>query len=675
VSAVFSDTYLDAAAREAIHRFALRGREILSREARDLLEGVYGLHADGSLEPAHNLPALADPEARQLYQRIQRFTADEVQAGLAPAEAVSKLAREVAFTHLNRLVAFKMLESSRLIREAVGRGPGSNGFKFYLADHPEAEQSWRSGAGDAAYRRFLLWQAGEIAAEIPVLFDPENLASGLFPRPPALAALLDLLNAPELSPAWQAEETIGWVYQYFNEQEKSRIDERLNIGGEVNSQDLPAKTQLFTPRWIVRYLVENTLGRLWICMHPDSTLRDSLHYLVPLADGNLLEEHVRPVREITLLDPACGTMHFGLVAFDLFAAMYQEEIDHAGKPGWPEIPSTTSKDEIASAIIENNLHGIDIDLRAVQLSALTLYLKAKRFYKKTRITDHNLACVDVMPYSTADLGRFILQSHFTDPIFERMLRRIREQLKDIQQVGSLLRIEREISHLVEEQRHKAAQKRQAKSKDKASTASLWSEEETVAMESDYYSLLEAQLLQALDLFRQQAANQGDDMQFFTGEAGKSLRILDLFLHRYDVIVTNPPYLDSRDMNEQLKVFLERHYSNSKRNLYSAFVERALELLDENGRLGILTGQTFMFISSFEQFRKDILQGHVIETLAQFDYGLFKARVDTAAFVLRREADARRRRNNVGNYFRLVHAPDPDSKRIAFEKALAEIKTR
>jgi hypothetical protein len=539
---LFIDEYLTAEVREAIHTLALRGREILSREAGDLLEGVYGLYDNGAIEPPENLPALINPEIRRVYERIRRFIADENQAGLEPGEARRKLAKEVAFTHLNRLAAFKMLESSRLIREAVGRGVSSNGFKFYLADHPQDEQLWRSGQADEAYRHFLLWQAGEIGREIPVLFDPENLASCLFPRPPALNDLLDQLNAPNLAPAWQAEETIGWIYQYFNEQEKSAIDERLNIGGKVYRQDLPAKTQLFTPRWIVRYLVENTLGRLWVSMHPDSSLEHALHYLVPLAENNL-EINVRPVREITLLDPACGTMHFGLVAFDLYAVMYQEEMEHAGRPGWPETPSVASNEEIASAIIENNLHGIDIDLRAVQLSALTLYLRAKRFYKKTRIADHNLACADVMPYSTADLGRFILQSQFAEPIFERMLRRIREQLNDMQQVGSLLRIERELSHLVDEQRHKAEQKRQTKLGNKATMPSLWSEDETATMESDYYRLLEAQLVKALDLFSQQVANQGDDMRFFTGEASKSLRVLDLFLHRYDVIVTNPPYLN------------------------------------------------------------------------------------------------------------------------------------
>lgn len=670
----FTDEALTQPVRDAIHDFALNGRELLIREAQDLLEGTYGLHNDGRLEAPQNLPALGEPALRLTYDRLVRFLADETQAGLPADETVSKLVKEVAFTHLNRLVAFKMLETSKLIREAVGRGMDSNGFKFYLADHPEDESLWRSGEGETAYRRFLLWQAGEIAREIPVLFDAENLASSLFPRHPVLRQILGMLNQPILAAAWSAEETIGWLYQDFNENEKSHIDVRLSTGEKIREKDIPAKTELFTPRWVVRYLVENTLGRIWVQMHPDTSLSTELRYLVPLA-GEMPAELIRPVRTISLLDPACGTMHFGLVAFDSFAEMYREELRNAGRPGWPETPSVMSDADIPAAIIENNLHGIDIDLRAVQLSALTLYLKAKRMNQAARITDHNLACADVMPFSMADLGRFLVQMRFANPIFEKMLRRIREQLGDIQQVGSLLRIERELRDLVDEQRRKDTQKRQAKYGDPNSMPGLLNEDDQAVMEEEYYALLETQLIQALDFFRQQVANQGEDVRFFTGEAAKSLRVLDLFLRKYDVVVTNPPYLDSRDMNDIIKGFLAKEFPLAKRNVYAAFIDRGLEFLSEQGRLGILTGQTFMFISSFEEFRKRLLQETTIETLAQFDYGLFKARVDTTAFVLRRTADVTKRANSVGTYFRLVHAPDADAKRVAFEKALAELKNQ
>ena len=674
----FIDEPLTPEVREAIHSLALQGRELLTREACDLLEGVFGVHADGSLEPVEDLPALAEPEVQRTYLQLTQFLNDETEAGLPPEEAVSKLVSETAFTHLNRLVAFKMFETSKLIREAVGRGPDSNGFKFYLADHPEAEGLWKAGQVEFAYRRYLLWQSGEIAREIPVLFDPENLASRLFPRSPTLNAFLALLNDPDLAPAWQAEETIGWVYQFFNERENEAVFDRLfKQKKKIRRQDIPAATQRYTPRWIVRYLVENTLGRLWVQMHPDSRLADELQYIVP-SGSDVPEEKLRTVKELTLLDPACGTMHFGLVAFDLFVEMYREEIENAGQPGWPAAPSVSTSDEIPAAIIEHNLFGIDIDLRAVQLSALTLYIKAKRLNKKSQISDHNLASADVMPFSTADLGRFIIEMRFANPIFERMLRRIRDQLIDINQIGSLLRIEKELQDLVEDERRKHQRQRQAKYGKMDETLSFLPEIEGDSSETEYYAYLEAQLIQALDFFRKNATERGEDLRFFTGEAAKSLRILDLMLRRYDCVVANPPYMSRRNMNSVLADFLSDHYPDAKGDLYAAFIARCAELANEAGRVGMITQQSFMFISSYEKLRTGLLTEFAIETMAHTGPHAFPEiqgeKVNTTAFVLRREPDPARRANSAGTYFRLVHEPDAEAKKLAFEKALSELKS-
>ncbi len=408
-------------------------------------------------------------------------------------------------------------------------------------------------------------------------------------------------------------------------------------------------------------------------MHPDSDLGPALRYLVPLSAG-APPERLRPVRELSLVDPACGTMHFGLVAFDLLAEMYREELVRAGTPGWPLKASVDTESEIPAAIIENNIFGIDIDLRAVQLSALTLYLKAKRLNKMAKIRDHNLACADVMPFSTADLGRFIIQMRFSNPIFEKMLRRIREQLGDIQQVGSLLRIERELQSLVEEQRRKDEQKRQAKY---GTAPGLFAAQDGIEMEAGYYGMLETQLVQALDFFRQQSANEGDDKRFFTGEATKSLRVLDLFLRRYDVVLANPPYMSRRSMNDEMAAFLDTNYPEAKGDLYAAFISRCAELAGETGRVGMITQQSFMFISSYEKLRLGLLQTFAIETMAHTGPHAFPEiqgeKVNTTAFVLRRETDAARRTQNVGTYIRLVHAPDADAKRVAFEQALEALK--
>jgi len=672
----FTKQFLSEATRGAIHDFALQGRELLTKEAKDLLEGVYGLHPDGKLEKPENLPTLRDPETYEIYGRLIHFLEDEVEAGLDRKEATEKLVKEIAFTHLNRLVAFKMMEERKLISETVRRGPQSNGFKFFLADYPDEELLYNQGKIDIAYQHFLQWQSAQIAKEIAVLFDPDTLPSRLTPRPSVLSKFLTMLNDEKLAPSWQVEETVGWVYQFFNEKEKADVFHRLfNEKQKARREDIPAATQLFTPHWIVNFLVENTLGRLWVQMHPDTKLKEKLDYLVPLP-RNIPNEKLRPVKDLTLMDPACGTMHFGLVAYDLFEEMYREELEESGNEGWPYTPSVNNEKEIPASIIKNNIFGIDIDLRASQLSALSLFLRAKRNSKDIEISDHNIACADVLPFDPKDLGKFIIEMKFSNPIFEKMLRKIREQLEDINQLGSLVRIERDIHDLVEEERNKHLRYRQSKLFETSLAMALPGVEDDFS-ESEYYDYLEAQLIQSLDFFRKSASDRGEDYRFFINEASKSLQVLDLMLRKYDCVVANPPYMSRRNMNETLASFLEDYYPTAKGDLYAAFIVRCAELCNDFGRVGMITQQSFMFISSYEKMRNELLETFAIETMAHTGPRAFAEisgeKVNTTAFVLRKEPDTQKRENSEGIYFRLVHEPDAESKRIAFEKALSELR--
>lgn len=318
----------------AIHDFTLQVRELLEKEVGEQLEGIYGLLPSGQLETSEKYPALTKlHEAGETRKRLEQFLEDEKAAGVNLKEARDKLAKETAFTWLNRLVAFKMMESRKLLRQAVSKGPQSNGFLMWLTAQGNEEDYKKYEQGDLpesvlgegprqeAYRHFILWQCGQLAQEIRVLFDPDNLASQLFPRHRALSQLIAKMNALELDEAWEPgnEETIGWIYQYYNEPDLEIF--RGNSSLKVPPHLVAPRTQQFTPRWVVKFLVHNTIGRLWMEMHPDSSIVEILDYLVPF-DNETPEREVKPVSEITVLDPACGTMHFGLVAFDLFSFMY-----------------------------------------------------------------------------------------------------------------------------------------------------------------------------------------------------------------------------------------------------------------------------------------------------------------------------------------------------------------
>ena len=669
--------------KSAIHNTTLKARELLTGEIRDLLQGIYGLDSKGNFEDVKRLPAVALPEVRATRKRLEKFLNDEEQAGLKRPEAVAKLVKETAFTHLNRLVAFKMMESRKLIRGTVDRYQESNAFKFYLAEHEDDLRLYEQGSlpqnevgegpRDMAYRHFLLWQCAELSKEIKVLFDPENLSSRLFPRPRSLKSLLEMLNDPALVDAWSEEETVGWIYQYFNEDEKKDVFNRLyKKKQKIRPEDIPAATQLFTPRWIVKFLVQNTLGRQWMQMHPDSGLAAALDYLVPLA-GEIPSEKMKPVREIEVLDPACGTMHFGLVAFDLLAEMYREEMEKAGQPGWPEKPSVSSVEAIPAAVIANNIFGIDIDLRAVQLSALALYLKAKSLNPKAQITESHLACAELQLPEDAKLEEFLKASKFTLPVYERVIRRLWSTMRggSGKGVGSLLPLEGAITLEVERERRTHLTSLQ-RFEDLADAPEDVARTEVWGLE--FWDVLGDQIVMAFNSFADEQAASGGDESYFVGEAGKGMRLLDIMRRRYDCVFTNPPYMTRRNMNPELADFTEANYPEGKGDLYAAFIQRCLELTEERGRLGMFAQQSFMFISSYENLREEVLKERAIEAIAHTgpraldDVGGEK--VNTTAFVIRRESDHKLRYDARGIYFRLVKEPDSEAKRLRYERALS-----
>jgi hypothetical protein len=666
-----------------IQRFTLEARHSLERETSEQLEGVYGWLPDGSFAKADLYPALKQiEEARETRRRLEAYAAEEKEAGLDAEPARRKLLRETAFTWLNRFVAFRMMEERRLLKSAVSRLAESNAYLFWLADEkdPEARKlhdqgetpvnAMGEGPRHTAYRRFLLWQCGELAREVSVLFDPETLSSRLCPRPTVLKSLVAAMNADDLKEAWEPgkEETLGWVYQAFNAEEKAAVFEGFGKGKKVEPDEIASATQIFTPRWVVRFLVENSLGRLWVEMHPDSRLTNSLGYLVPVDSGRT--RPLKLARDISLLDPACGSMHFGLVAFDLFAEMYREELENAGKPGWPKEPSVANLDEIPSAIVDHNIHGIDLDLRAVQLSALALFLRARSMNPKCAFTDRNLACANVEKITGGRLETFIRKAHFSHPIFERILRTLALRLKDSDNLGSLLRLERDLEDLIADERLRADRNNQGVF---GFVDSCREQFETEACLERFFESLHGQILRHIDSFVRQSREPGQDPSHFAAEAAKGLRLLRLVQGRFDVVATNPPYLDSRDYNAIHKAFLEEVYPEAKRNLFSAFIARNLELVGERGFVAMITGQSFLFISTFEEFRRKVLSLAAIETLAQYDYHLFAQRVDTAAFVLRKEPDEEKREESTGVYFRLVHERDAEAKRALFESALADLR--
>lgn len=272
---------LDKAIRNTLRHTVTRCRKLLEEAVGDVLEGKFGVLRDGKVAANMEHLSAMDTEYReQVLHYLRHLQA----SGFTPAEATSRLIREAAYTHLNRLCAYKMAERRKLILEAVGRGTKSKGFLFYLAEHPEDERLWSSSRQDEAYRHFLDWRGSELSEEMGALFSPADPANRLSPPQRVLEAALDLINSDKLEEVWDQEETIGWVYQYYTPKEP-RDQARKESSAPRNSYELSFRNQFYTPRYVVQFLVDNTLGRIWYEMRGGRTrLADECAYLVRRPD-------------------------------------------------------------------------------------------------------------------------------------------------------------------------------------------------------------------------------------------------------------------------------------------------------------------------------------------------------------------------------------------------------
>ncbi len=460
------------AIRNKLRSVVTQCRRLLEESIAQQLQGKYDLYATGKKDEVRAekdvpLGHLSDEE-RQARQDILAHFEHIKALGYKPREALEQLIREIAFTHLNRLCAYEMMEvrdvyvGGQKFREAVSKGLKSQGFLFYLAENPEEEKRYNAGDKEEAYRHFLNWLGGTLSQEIGVLFSPTDPANRVYPPQRVLDEVLDLLNSEELKGIWSEDETIGWVYQYFTPKEL-RDQARKESQAPRNSYELAFRNQFFTPRYVVEFLTDNTLGRIWHEMRKGNTkLKDQCRYMVrrpsevflsvgeqPPNDASegqddLPQEELlkRPVsishrpkkdpREIKVLDPACGSGHFLLYAFALLLVIYGEAYDDPdlGPALQSDYPTPEAfRQAVPGLILSHNLHGIDIDPRATQIAALALWLRAQRAYKtmglkaeRPGITRTNVVCAEPMPGEELLLTEFL--KTINDDRLEDLMRRV-----------------------------------------------------------------------------------------------------------------------------------------------------------------------------------------------------------------------------------------------------------
>ena len=532
-------------------------------------------------------------------------------------QGFDQVMEHIAYSWFNRLCAIRYMERKGFLdhgRRVLSAVDGSAGVPQILEECLDVElqgldQAWvrdlkLDGTKDEQlYRELLLAQCHELHQAMPFLFEavadeselllPENLTK--------TDSLIRDLVASIPDEDWDHIEIIGWLYQFYISEKKDQV-----IGKVVKSEDIPAATQLFTPNWIVQYLVQNSVGRQWLQTYPDSPLKKKMPYYIEPAEQT--PEVLAQIAEITpseinpetikVLDPACGSGHILVEAYKVLKAIYEER-------------GYRTRD-IPQLILENNLFGLDIDDRAGQLAGFALMMLAREDDRWVFSRDFRLNVLSLQESINLSLpslwqslnltGEW--QSGTSQSLFEedqqdlsafsadnryQLLKRTLDRFTQIKTFGSLINVPHEDSE---------------------------------GLRDLFVTLIELE-------------KTGDSMQkAATSQLIPYVYQAILLAKKYDAVVANPPYMGSKGMNADLKVFVKNEYPNSKSDLFAIFIERGFGWLKQAGFNSMVTMQSWMFLSSYEQMRESILSLRTIENMVHMGNGVMKIAFGTNATVFR-----------------------------------------
>jgi hypothetical protein len=641
---------VDRDTRNAIERATQRARTLLQDDFATQLEGAFDIWRSGAVSSKGG-PHLS---RRQSLQREKIVAAiDHKRAtGLTPPEAVADYLRDAAFTILNRFVALKMLEARGLVLECISKGEQSSGYREFSGMAPGVALLPDS----TGYRLYVESLFDELSTEIKVLFDRRDPAAVLWPKRATFDSLLDVLNTSELSGVWSADETIGWVYQFFNSSEE-RKRMRDESPAPRNSRELAVRNQFFTPRYVVEFLVDNTLARLWIEMIGEGTvLRDRCPYFVRSEGEQLGRRPQKDPRDLRLLDPACGSGHFLLYCFDLLLAIYEEawgcesrevRSQATGRTLREDYPELADLRRAAPAlIIEHNLYGVDIDPRAAQIAPLALWLRAQRAWNdagisassRPRVSRTHIVVAEPMPGDATLVNEFSAQ--LQPPLLQALFRNLVSEMRLAGELGALIPVEEGIAAALRRARDQFAKQTQTTGYlPGMEPARVQGELDISGIDDDsFFHEAEVRIVEALRAFAETATSEAvTRRRLFAGDSAQGIALVDLLRTRFDVVLMNPPF---GEPTIGAQPHIAKAFPSGANDIYAAFVLRFSELLVENGFLGAITSRSFFVGRDLRSFRKHILESSSASLNVVLDLGLgvLDAMVETAAYVLGPSAD-------------------------------------
>ncbi|MGO3346438.1 MAG: BREX-1 system adenine-specific DNA-methyltransferase PglX [Marinomonas sp.] len=565
-------------------------------------------------------PANMAPRIRRLAERVERLGFEQTM-------------EQVAYSWFNRLIAIRYMElhdylghgrrvlshpddSNGLDAQGRANGAGSRMLRVpqileectdlsygndgdagqlpYLSHEKVVDLKLDGTKDEELYRELLLAQCHALHNAMPFLFErvddetelllPENLTK--------TDSLIHDLITDLAESDWDSIEVVGWLYQFYISEKKDQV-----IGKVVKTEDIPAATQLFTPNWIVKYMVQNSLGAQWLATYPDSPLKAQMEYYIEPAEQtdavNAQLKEITPTElnpeELTLIDPASGSGHILVEAYDLFKAIYLER-------GYRQR-------DIAQLILENNLFGLDIDQRAAQLTGFALMMKGREddrrlFERGVKLNVMAMGNSTSLDVNTLVHGIDLSQYGLT----EEDLTALKELFEHVTTFGSLIQVPQKLA-------------------------------------------------EKLPALKQLSETNSQDM--FVKEVLESLAPLvmqaEILAAQYDEVVANPPYIGNGGMNALVKRFVKDFFPDSKSDLFACFIDRSLSFAKGSGRIGVVAPYVWMFISSYEKLRLKVIGEAGLTSLIQLEYNAFEpACIPVATFSLTRS----RIHNFVGSYINL-----------------------
>ncbi|SXB86955.1 Type I restriction-modification system methyltransferase subunit [Klebsiella pneumoniae] len=567
----------------------------------------------------------------------------------AEKQGYDVLVEHIAYTWFNRFCAIRYMElhgyldhGFRMLSHPTLQGG------FEVLDHvPEVadaleldkarlvEMKLAGDRDEELYRELLLAQCHALHGAMPFLFEAVNddielvLPDNLTRTDSILRGLVDIIPEED----WEQVEVIGWLYQFYISEKKNDV-----IGKVVKSEDIPAATQLFTPNWIVQYLVQNSVGRQWLQTYPDSSLKGKMPYYIEPAEQTpevraqlaaITPSSIEP-ESIKVLDPACGSGHILTEAYNVLKAIYEER-------------GYRTRD-IPQLILENNIFGLDIDDRAAQLSGFAMLMLARQDDRRILGRGVRLNIVSLQE-SKLDIAELWTKLNFHQQV----------------QRGSMGDMFSERIALVNTD--------SAEYKLLMRTLALFTSAKTLGSLIQVPHEDEAGLKAFLDgLYR--LAVEGDIQQ--KEAAAELIPYIQqgwILAQRYDAVVANPPYMGGKGMNGELKEFAKKQFPDSKSDLFAMFIDRNIGLIKPSGLVAMITMQSWMFLASYEVLRTRILEENTIITMAHVGAKGFDSIggevVSTTAFVLAQYYLS----SYKGDYFRLVDGNSEEEKVALFNKAL------